>query len=519
KIASIQLKKVDVQAGSILDTTQYAEAGLAKILNRLHIPTRDFVIRENLLFEEGDTVNSDLLADNERILRSLTYIEDARIYIKSHGKDEKKVDVLIVIKDVFPIGFDPVVTDLNNYRFELFDKNFAGLGTELRYKFYYNDAKFPPCGHEALYWMNNLHGTFIDGFLQYRYVYGETLVRVNFAKEFLTPRTRFAGGLDLGRISETRIEIENGLKVRVPNAFNFGDIWGGRAFQVGDESSRRTNVLALRYRKDDVTSRPFVSPDSNRYYHDSDLLLGSVVFRKSEYYKSSLIRSFGTTEDIPVGWLYKFTVGLEAGEFYDRPYFGFEFVRTYVKISAGYLGYGMGIGAFYHQQRWQQGAVKFNSTYVAPLLKKHGFRFRNILNLDITLGIRQSEREYIDVDAEIRGISDFELSGKNKMVLSLESIAFSPWELAGFRFAFYAFSDFGFLSDDRHFNRSDFYGIAGLGCRIRNESLVFNTLVLRIGYYPRVPDGYSQWKFDLSSKDPRFFTDIHTLKPHLITYE
>ncbi len=518
-IVAIRLKQVPVQSGSVNDTLLEMETGLSKFLNRLHESSRDYVIENNLMFHVGDTVNANQLADNERILRSLLFIEDTRILIKPVQEKNEGVDVIVVTKDVFPIGFNPVFEDINRYRFELYDRNLAGLGMGLAYTFYYDGRKTPTTGNELNYNVNNIQGTFINGLLQFEHVYGEKVNRAYFERQFLTPRTRVAGGLDIGQVSRTREENRDSVLADFPYSYTYGDFWLGRSFQVNGENSRRNRILAFRYRRNDFTDRPFVSADSNFFYHNYDLILGSLIFRKTNYYKSSLILSFGVTEDLPVGYIYNFTFGFERDEFINKPYFGFEFARTYMPDKIGYIGYGMGIGSFYYDDNWREGVFKIVSTYVAPLLQSGQFRFRHIANLNMTFGINRLKGEAIDAENDIRGSSDINLEGQNKIILSLESIAFSPWNLAGFRFAFFAFADAGFLSFDRTYNRNDFQGSLGIGCRIRNESLVFNTLVLRIGYFPFTPDGMSHWQFDISSRRPLLFTNINVLRPQIIPYE
>ena len=52
-----------------------------KILNSLHTNTREEVIRNNLFIKEKTSINAYKLADNERYLRSLEFMQDARIII------------------------------------------------------------------------------------------------------------------------------------------------------------------------------------------------------------------------------------------------------------------------------------------------------------------------------------------------------------------------------------------------------------------------------------------------------
>jgi hypothetical protein len=66
---------------------------------------------------------------------------------------------------------------------------------------------------------------------------------------------------------------------------------------------------------------------------------------------------------------------------------------------------------------------------------------------------------------------------------------FSPVNIYGFRFAFFGFSDFAFLSGTNEIiGRGFALSSIGIGIRIRNDNMVFNTLQVRIGYFPNPPD-------------------------------
>jgi hypothetical protein len=53
-----------------------------RLLNRLHRNTREWVIRNNLFIKEETEIDPYKMADNEKHLRSLDYIQDARILVK-----------------------------------------------------------------------------------------------------------------------------------------------------------------------------------------------------------------------------------------------------------------------------------------------------------------------------------------------------------------------------------------------------------------------------------------------------
>ncbi len=71
-------------------------------MNSTHVNTNEKIIRKNLLFAAGDTISPLILSDNERILRQLPYIDDARIIVVPVSDEE--ADIIVVTKDVYSIG-------------------------------------------------------------------------------------------------------------------------------------------------------------------------------------------------------------------------------------------------------------------------------------------------------------------------------------------------------------------------------------------------------------------------------
>jgi hypothetical protein len=65
----------------IADTSTHAKFKLKRLANSLHRDTREFVVRNNLFFNEGEKLSPYLLGDNEKYLRDLPYLLDAKIRV------------------------------------------------------------------------------------------------------------------------------------------------------------------------------------------------------------------------------------------------------------------------------------------------------------------------------------------------------------------------------------------------------------------------------------------------------
>jgi len=80
--------------------------------------------------------------------------------------------------------------------------------------------------------------------------------------------------------------------------------------------------------------------------------------------------------------------------------------------------------------------------------------------------------------------------------------------------------DFGWISEGGPiFDPGNFFTGLGLGVRIRNESLLFSTLQIRLAYYPREPNNGDQFDVDFHIRNPRLFRNFRTAKPEVVRFE
>ena len=73
------------------------------------------------------------------------------------------------------------------------------------------------------------------------------------------------------------------------------------------------------------------------------------------------------------------------------------------------------------------------------------------------------------------------VTGTNRMILNTETVVFTPYQPLGFRIAVFGFADFGLIGYSPNIFKNDFFTSFGLGVRLRNERLVFNTVQIRLG--------------------------------------
>jgi outer membrane protein assembly factor BamA len=95
--------RIDIAVGDVFDPSIEGEDGwLYTTANKLHMNTKPFVIREQLLFKSGEPYRHRLIKETERILRDEDFLYDAVIVPKAY--DGKVVDLEVRTRDVWTLN-------------------------------------------------------------------------------------------------------------------------------------------------------------------------------------------------------------------------------------------------------------------------------------------------------------------------------------------------------------------------------------------------------------------------------
>jgi hypothetical protein len=97
--------------------------------NRMHVRTREEVIRRELLFKEGDCHDRALLEDSERILRAVPFIADADVF--AIRQEDGSYHVYVRTRDEWSTRLEARVQGGGLSGLELREDNLAGSGQHL----------------------------------------------------------------------------------------------------------------------------------------------------------------------------------------------------------------------------------------------------------------------------------------------------------------------------------------------------------------------------------------------------
>ena len=458
-------------------------------LNKTHSTTKERVIRNNLFFSVGDTLNPYEISENERIIRELGYIYDCRIIVMPAS--ENSVDVYVLTKDVYSLGVDGILRDgLREGEGTVFEKNLFGLGHELgiTIPFDANTQNKMRLGIGIDYAINNIKKSFINAGAFFYDSLDIKKYGISISRGFVNANIIYAGGINLKRTA-VKEEIVAPDAASRHGLFDTRDIWVGRSFLLKENPITRIAV-GVRYIYNNAIKRPYVSPDSYQYYHDYQMVIGSITFSSQEFIKSNLVYGYGRTEDIPFGGMFSFNTGKEFGEFKNRIYTNVSASIGNSLIGLGYIYTSLGLASYSHMGEKEQGVFTAETNLISNLAYIGSYRIRNFFRFKYTNGFNRYANEYIEFERNhgFSGFASDSTRGINRVTLSLESVLFSPKYRHGFRFAYFAFGDLGYLYDaQKNMTSGHKLACVGLGVRIRNDNLVINTISIRFTYFIKQP--------------------------------
>ena len=522
-IQQVTIKKLPIFGPSVNDTTRRPSNWLLRTGNALHFQTRDWVIRKNILFSEGEVVDPDVLYDNERLLRSLSYIRDARIHIVPVPGSPDEVAIEIVTQDVFPLSFDAGRGPLSSYFLAVQNNNIFGIGHRLTSEALYRSDGTPALGYEGTYMVENVKGSFINASVTGAYSDFRRGVGFSLQRPFFTPDIRWAGGLDLQRVEQLNVVLHRDIvqDTLVWYASDVLDTWLGHSIPLNlgkpHPKGRESIVLAARASRIHNYEVPGGELAGSDFFINRKFVLGSVGWVRRDYRRDAYIYGFGRTEDVPLGALLNLTIGAEE-ELESRYYTQFNAAWGGYSDDVGYVDLRLAVGQYFNMgeeasRRVRSGGV----SWISPLLASKRYKFRQLLSFDYLYGDRRLSYEFVTVNSrDVRGIRGIYLRGTQKLKASAETIAFSPIDILGFRLAGFVFADVAVLNDIPAFSlKGDVLQGYGLGLRVRNENLVFKTFQLRFSYYPSPGRGFA---ISLQGSPSSMFSQFLVGRPQMQPY-
>ncbi|MBO0936223.1 hypothetical protein J2I47_06660 [Fibrella sp. HMF5335] len=527
-IGKIYIQRLGVFGASVYDTTRKAANWIERTGNRVHTNTRENVIRRSyLLFKEGDPVDPTVLRDNERLLRRIGIFLDARILVVPRRGSKQFVDVYVITQDVWSLLPDGGVGGFNSFQLALDQRNFRGLGQQLVNRVNYDgNDPYQKLEYLGRYVNPYIGKTFLTGQIDLQLLRFQKVLSAKLFRPFINPDTKWAGQLELGQYwLQNRVLIRPDSLIQFPLNYFYFDTWVGRSFpspfKLRNPEDRARIVVAARLTTYDYGRRPEVRADTNQLYQDRRTSLFSVGYTQRRYVRDVLIYGFGRTEDVPYGSTISLVGGFERAELGERLYMGVNLSRGQYIRKMGYLYGFVSAGTYYGQQGRQQTILSLISNYFSPLHKTGWGQMRHFLNTNLTIGADRFNNEYVYLNGDRSfGVNSDALIGTKRLLVSYENLLFSRINVLGFRVAFITFANLGMVSfPPESLLSGPLYQGYGIGFRLRNEHLTFNSFQIRLAYYPNLPNNSAPFRSTFEGVPVLRFRDFDINSPQVISFQ
>ena len=524
-ISKIRIKVLKPFGPTIADTNRPVITYVERNLNPTHFISRDWVIRNKLLFNEKDTINPLLMVENTRLLADLSYLQDAAIIVSTAQGDS--VEVLVLVKDKFPWLAVPNIISTSNVRIYGQHANIFGLGQSLGFEGTYLSNSTPKIYlSRANYSVDNVYDQ-IGAELNYQVDNNNQLYQVRFDRKLIPNKVNLGGGLEISQTSQNIITDPTYVnKSLYYFKYMVYDAWASYLFPAKKIlpfiRQRALYIIpGISYSKKNYSEYTWVNIDSNSQFYNYDVILGNIVLAKQGYYRTNYLTNFGKAEYLPYGFQASITTGYSWTDFMKKPYMGLGF---YVTTHINKFGFIFGkLDAGSHLiDRLQQGAVSINVLYLTDLLETKRNKFRLKSEISFTTGINRFTNDllYLGEAYGFLGLKKESFYGQQRLFMESSVINYTSLYFAGFRLALIGFASVGTIEpqDTKLVNRR-LVSSFGAGVYVQNDFLVFSSVEFKVAYFPVTPPGVSHFGLTFSSENLLNRINFLVTKPRLVAYQ
>ncbi len=526
-IRNIKIETFDPFGYSLNDTTQKPGTWLEKFGNSIHLKTKNLTVNNLLLFKKNQALDSLLVKESERLLRSQRYIR--RVVIRPVPTQYKdSVDIEIRVLDSWSLIPNGSASG-SGTSIDITERNFFGLGHQLENNF---DKRFATgeTSYLARYTVPNIMNSYINATVSYEIWKSDNNTKsFGLERRFFSPYTKWAGGVyfESSALRDSLPDANNEWAMQ-----NFRsdtqDYWAGYAFKIykGETEEERTTRLVTtgRFLNRHYKETPTDVYDPIDFYSDEKFYMGSVGLTSRKYVQDKFLFNYDIVEDIPIGKVYSLTAGVQHKNQENRLYLGarYAFGNYY---NWGFFSLNTELGSFYYRDRTDQTTLRIEALYFTDIKEWGNWRFRHFIKPVIVMGDNRlpivKDLLNLNGDAGIQGFDSRTLLGTKKFLLTLQTQSYSPWNIAGFRLNPFISLTMGVIGDEQNkLFESRLYSKVGLGVLIYNDYLIFNSFQLSLAFYPEIPgNGYNIFKTNTFQNTDIALPNFEVGKPVIVPYE
>ena len=493
--------------------------------NIFHNKTKNKIIKRLLLFDKNSQLDSTIIKETERILRSQSYIRQAHIQTFP-TKSKDSVDVTIYVLDSWSLYAD-ADGSFNQGTIRLFERNFLGKGHQLSFRYSQEISGNARPSFGFNYRIPNIYATTISTSVHYSINFDKYYEKYwSVWRPYYSIYTRWAGGFTISERTFREDFKKNGIIYPQDLKIDTQDLWASGAFPIykNEEKNKVTNfIISSRFYKINYINPPLREFDENQYFSNRETFITSIGISQIGYKQDRYIFRIKDIEDIPIGKNLSLLSGFRYNLNNISPYLGFK--AMYGNYwNFGYLSSDFQIGSFFKEEN-KQTTIRGEFIYFSPLFDLGKWHFRQFFKLQYINGISRKnyfkDRITLNGNTGIIGFNSPILSGTRKSVFTFQTQSYSPFSLLGFRINPFFTADVGFIGESYNSILKDqVFTKWGIGLYVTNDYIPLGNFQFSFVFFPKIPGiGNNIQELTGRSNDDFRLPNFNFQTPEIIRYE
>jgi outer membrane protein assembly factor BamA len=422
--------KVYLDLENVFDLSDPAEdKRLYRWANKIHMTTRPGVVEDILLFEEGDPLSEQQVAESARLLRDRGFVADADIMPGSYDPTTNVADVNVWMRDSWTLEPDLKLSRSggeNEYGFGLVEDNLFGLGKSMTLTY---DSSVDRIQRLISYTDGNVNGSRKKLDVSFADLSDGRQVRLRTGRPFYSVDTRWSVWSDV--FDDERVDpiYELGETVdEFRHDTRYGSIQGGRSKGLVNGMARRW-LAGLTFEEDifqpSAFGPPVLLPEDRRLVYP----WAGIQWIGDDYRQVMDLNDMGRTEDISLGLNLFARIGIATPQLdSDRRAILFDLSadRGWEPRGSGSL-FQISASATTRSEHneLQNTIVAFSGRYTQRNLGDELF----LMSLTTVIGNRLDAENQILLggDSNLRGYPLRYQSGEKSAVLNVEQRFYTDW--------------------------------------------------------------------------------------------
>lgn len=476
--SEIRINKIQIERYDVFDTTSGDWFFAAKLANALHSLTKEFIIKDELPFAEGDVIDEKILFESEKNLRSMNLFSKVNFYLDS--LDPLNYNLTIETKDRW--STNPAIlfgSGGEAYRIggRIEELNFLGMGINIVPELLYRSENDTRLQARLKFFQRRFlrfpisikYELFINRF--------RTLHTFEFTKPFFNSFTTNSYGIQVVNNFGNDLFFRSNTNYEKMNFYEKG---GTLFYSHAWTSEDRLFVTGLFDFRKIIRGKP----EYTRAFDNSAKIFLAFSSISENYYKSTKLNTFLTEDIIVGGWgsaILGKTIKIDTNGT-DGFYLAGVGEKSYLSSNERLYLFGRLVGASAFS-----GSRSFN-TYE----EFFGLGFYRISpNLLLALQLRQQtiwnwsgvRQLLLDNNHYLRGYTLNKLNGDNRVVTNFELRFFPDWKFWIFYVSGAIFYDGGTVwNQNMEIVKSKWRNSAGFGFRIHNDKTAGKLGIIRFDF-------------------------------------